>query len=142
MALYFKMKCAGEEIKRLNVEIARLRTFIRDDTALHLQVIDSLQAHEPGLAAALSHRWELRTKVNLVHLTRLDATARLAGYSGGHGCGIQKGGQAPANAIIVEPTVQQNAAREMQDLEGDNLSDDEVLQDTLNTITDFIANAQ
>ena len=77
-----------------------------------------------------------------MHLTRLDATARLAGYTGGHDCGIWKGGHAPANAIIVEPAVQQNAARKMQDLQGGDLSDGEVFQDALNTITDFIADAQ
>jgi len=141
MALYFKMKCAQAEIKWLNVEITRLRTFIHDDTALHLQVINSLQAHEHGLAAALSHQWELRAKVNLVHLTRLNATACLPGYTGDHDCGVRKGGHAPVNAIIVGQVTQQNVAREMQDLQGD-LSDDDVVQDTINTITDFIADAQ
>ncbi|KIM72931.1 hypothetical protein PILCRDRAFT_80145, partial [Piloderma croceum F 1598] len=142
MALYFKMKCAQEEIKRLNVEITRLQTFIRDDTALHLRVINSLQAHEHGLAATLSHQWELRAKVNLVHLTRLNAAACLPGYTGDHGCGVRKGGHAPVNAIIVGQVTQQNVMREMEDLQGNDLSDDEVVQDTINTITDFIADAQ
>jgi hypothetical protein len=56
MAYYFKMKCACEEIKQLNVEITRLQTFVHDDGILHSQAIKTFQTTDPGLMTVMSHQ--------------------------------------------------------------------------------------
>lgn len=87
MACYYKVRCARVELKRANAEIMRLRTFIRDDTALHEGVINSLFVTDHGLSVVLSHRWELRSAVNHIHLARLNAITNLPGYTGSRVCG-------------------------------------------------------
>jgi hypothetical protein len=140
MAYYFKMKCAREETKRLNVEITRLRTFIRDDSALHSQAIKTLQVTDPGLATVLSHWWKLQAQVNRVHLARLDATARLPGYTGAIGCGVRHGHLSPVGDVDSQ-TQGADVPLGQVDIEAGRL-DEEQLQDALNIISDFISNAQ
>lgn len=140
MAYYFKMKCARKEIKRLNIEITRLRSFIRDDTALHSYTITALRSTNPGLATVLSHQWELRARVNLVHLARLNALACIPGYTGTTACGMRIG----QSYLDAELPGVEDSLREM-DIDGEaavDLSDDEGLQDALNAVSDFISNVQ
>jgi len=139
MAYYFKVKCARAEIKRLNVEITRLRTFIRDDEALHSQVIKTLRTTNPGLATVLSHQWELRAQLNLIHLARLDSAGRLHGYTGAVQCGTRKGHSSPVGDVYS----QVQRADDLGHVETDaGLLGEEDLQDALNLISDFISNAQ
>lgn len=137
MGLHFKRKCACREIKRLNVEITRLRTFIRDDEVSHSKSIDAIRDSDPGLAAVMAHQWALRCEVNHIHLARLSAIADLPGYTGSQSCGARKG-HSHLDSVSVAAT-QMGHIRPEDD--GD-LLDDEVLQNEYNTVTDFIANAQ
>jgi hypothetical protein len=137
MGLHFKRKCAHGEIKRLNVEITRLRTFIRDDEVSHSKSIDAIRDSDPGLAAVMAHQWALRCEVNHIHLARLSAIADLPGYTGSQSCGARKG-HSHLDSVSVAAT-QMGHIRPEDD--GD-LLDDEVLQNEYNTVTDFIANAQ
>jgi hypothetical protein len=137
MGLHFKRKCARGEIKRLNVEITRLRTFIRDDEVSHSKSIDAIRDSDPGLAAVMAHQWALRCEVNHIHLARLSAIADLPGYTGSQSCGARKG-HSHLDSVSVAAT-QMGHIRPEDD--GD-LLDDEVLQNEYNTVTDFIANAQ
>lgn len=132
MAAYYKVQCAHSEIKRANIEITRLRTFIRDDTALHLTVIDSLHISNPGLSAVLAHRWELQSAVNDVHLRRLNSVANLPGYTGGQGCGVRVGSLSVAHDLGQGRAVGSLEEEEEEDI------DDDVFQDSLNTLTDYI----
>ena len=102
MAYYFKIKYAWEEIKRLNVEITRLWTFICDDKALHSQVIKTLWTTDPGLATVLSHQWELLAQLNLVHLACLNSAGRLPGYTGAVQCGTRKGHSSPIGDVYSQ----------------------------------------
>ena len=139
MAYSFKIKCAREEIKWLNVEITQLWTFIRDDKALHSQVIKTLQTTDPGLATLLLHQWELCAQLNLVHLARLDSAACLPGYTGAVQCGMRKGHSSPISDVYS----QVQRADDLGHVEMDTgLLGEENLQDTLNLISDFISNVQ
>lgn len=132
MAAYYKVQCARGEIKRANIEIARLRTFIRDDTALHLTVIDTLHTSNPGLSAVLTHKWELQSAVNDIHIMRLNAVANLPGYTGGQSCGVRVGSPLVAREL-GEGRVAGSLVEDEDDI------DDDVFQDALNSLTDYVA---
>lgn len=137
MGLHFKRECARREIERLNIEITRLRTFIRDDEVSHSQSIDAIRDSDPGLMAVMAHQWALRHEVNQIHLAYLSAVADLPGYTGSQSCGARKG-HLHLDSVFVA-TMHMGHVR----LEDDaDLLDDEVLQNEYNTVTDFIANAQ
>ena len=68
---YYKLCRAREEIERLNMEVGRLRSFIREETEHTKHVIEELSHDEPSLAAKLRRRWILRSSVNTIHLQRL-----------------------------------------------------------------------
>lgn len=88
MDQYFKMKQAEEEIECLNVEVRRVRTWIRDDEELHRRTIDSLTTSDPALATELRRRLRLLSSTNLIILAKLDHTESLNGFTGQRGCGM------------------------------------------------------
>lgn len=137
MSLYFKMKCARGEIKRLNIEITRLRTFIRDDESSYSHTIHTIKSSDPGLSAVLTHQLKLHHEINHIHLARLAAISGEVGYTGSQNCGVRKGHMAPD---LVSSLTERMVAVGMD--EDEDLSDDEVLQAEYNAVTDFIANAQ
>jgi hypothetical protein len=137
MSLYFKMKCACGEIKRLDVKITRLQTFICDDEASYSQYISTMKSSDPGLAAVLTHQLKLRCDVNHIHLARLAALSGIAGYTGLQNCGVCKGHTAPDPVVLLTKQMAHAGVDEDEDL-----SDDEVLQAEYKAVTDFIANAQ
>lgn len=142
MGLYFKMKCAREELKRLNIEITRLRTSIRDDSALHILTIKTLELQNPGLAAVLSHNWKLRDQVNYVHLARLDNLALLSGYTGSRDCGTRKGFSTVG--IVAQPSGEPSAPSRSCRLDGANESDDddEAREDMIDTFANFASHVE
>ncbi|KAI0083021.1 hypothetical protein BDY19DRAFT_873857, partial [Irpex rosettiformis] len=79
---YYKIKCAQDEIVRLNIECRRLQTHIRDEEATHLQVIHRLTLDSPLLAAEVRKAYENRRRVNRIHKVRLGAIQSLEGFSG------------------------------------------------------------
>lgn len=88
---YYKIRCAEKEITRLNVEIKRLRTFIRDEEEDYTAAIVRADAEHPTLAAELRHRWAARSAVNTEHLRQLDKISCLRGYTGSGECGTRVG---------------------------------------------------
>ncbi|KAF7975664.1 hypothetical protein HWV62_8751 [Athelia sp. TMB] len=133
MACHFKVRCAHNELKRANAEITRLRTFMRDEAALYHSVITQLRTTNPGLSVVLAHRWDLRAAVNCVHKRRLDDTADLKGYTGSRTCGTRVGGLPAA----LEDGEQRGI--DLEDEEDD--IEDDVFQDGLNSLTDYVASA-
>lgn len=131
MASYYKVQCARKELERTNIEIARLRTFIRDDGILHQKVINSLRATGSGLATVLAHKWELRSAINNIHLNRLDAAANLPGYTGPLHCGTRIGG-----AVVLEEGDERVVMTDDEDVDD---IDDDSFQDNLNSLTDYVA---
>jgi hypothetical protein len=82
MDQYFKMERAREEITRLNVEIPRLTTYIRDEEAFLLQHEQSLQESNLPLSRQLSLRRLRLIRSNDLHIHWLEKLATFPGFSG------------------------------------------------------------
>ncbi|KAL0566107.1 hypothetical protein V5O48_015913 [Marasmius crinis-equi] len=92
MRLYFRIRRAREEIKRLNVEIPRLLTAMLDDHADHCHAI--ARAEERGdykLAAEIFRRRRDMNEINGHIAIRLVQTSELKGFSGTLVPGQRKG---------------------------------------------------
>ncbi|KAG1876360.1 hypothetical protein F4604DRAFT_1880665 [Suillus subluteus] len=81
-AKYFKVVRAREELTRLNVEVARLHTWVDDEDTHLSSVARSLSKTNPALACEIQWRFEERRQVNNIHRTRLRAIYDLPGYNG------------------------------------------------------------
>ena len=79
---YFKAKQARVEIERLNVEILRLVTSIRDEDQYLRSVEGELQASDPILAFHVKQYRRWRTRFDSTHLTRLSKLSNLPGFTG------------------------------------------------------------
>lgn len=80
--LHFSMKCAREELARLNVEIRRSLTAMNDSHADYVQAIRANIVLDPPLAHELSCRWEREDRQNVHVAERLRDAATLKGFSG------------------------------------------------------------
>ncbi|EMD33917.1 hypothetical protein CERSUDRAFT_97846 [Gelatoporia subvermispora B] len=81
-AKYWKIRGAYDEITRLNVEIPRLHTHIVLQRAAFKSAIQQTLETDPVLAAELRVRYRKYSRINFVHLRRIQAIARLPGFSG------------------------------------------------------------
>lgn len=88
MDQYFRLQRAKEEIERLNVEIRRLRTWIRDEEAWYERVIRSLSNTDPALAFELRRRLTIKTRVNNRLWRQLTEIEYYRGFTGTTGCGV------------------------------------------------------
>ncbi|KAG2117740.1 hypothetical protein DEU56DRAFT_874074 [Suillus clintonianus] len=82
---------AKEEIRRLNVEVGRLCTKIRDNALDYPRAIAQLELDNPPLAAHLQCWWQWLRSANGRHLWRIDQILRLPGYSGPMSPGTREG---------------------------------------------------
>jgi hypothetical protein len=83
VAIYkLKLERANEECCRLNVEIQRLVTSMRDEEAELSQHIEALGARSPWLAAELTNLLARRVQMNDVHRTQLQEIFALSSYNG------------------------------------------------------------
>ncbi|KAG0707166.1 hypothetical protein DFH29DRAFT_760828, partial [Suillus ampliporus] len=82
MAKYFKVKCAREELERLNVEIQRLCAFIVDECGLMHAQLHHLHGSDPYLAAELEEVCHRRHRIDTLHILRLDNIESLPGFTG------------------------------------------------------------
>ena len=80
--LMFKMCRAREEIQRLDVEIRRLVTYIRDEDKYLRQCEDQLKDANPALAHQIAIYRSARGRFNSRHLKRLHDISKLVGFSG------------------------------------------------------------
>ena len=82
MDLYFKMSRAEEEILRLNVEVRRVVTYLRDEEHFLQESINLV----PDSHSALAHQIDVYRRVcaryRAHHLQQLAAIAALPGFSG------------------------------------------------------------
>ncbi|KAG1717677.1 hypothetical protein EDB19DRAFT_1899909 [Suillus lakei] len=88
---------AKEEICRLNVEVGRLCTKIRDDALDYPRAIAQLELDNPPLAAHLQCRWQWLRSANGRHLWHIDQILWLPGYSGPMSPGTREGWQYEAD---------------------------------------------
>ncbi|KAJ7626235.1 hypothetical protein B0H17DRAFT_852252, partial [Mycena rosella] len=78
----FRDQRSKEEIRRLNVEIVRLLSYMVDE---HVDYVRAIRAHvmvAPNLAHELSQQWIARTRINESIAFRLIKTSNLRGFSG------------------------------------------------------------
>ncbi|KAH7923679.1 hypothetical protein BV22DRAFT_1105986 [Leucogyrophana mollusca] len=87
MDLYFKMLRAKEEIQRLNVEVRRLVTYLRDEDHYLHACESQLREQHPALAHQIGIRHRIRSRFTAHHLRRLNDIAALPGFSGTLVCG-------------------------------------------------------
>jgi hypothetical protein len=82
MVLYFGIKRAKEEIRRLNVEIVRLLSFMVDEHVDYVRAIRNHVMVAPDLAHELSQQWIQRASINESIVFKLLKTSHLSGFSG------------------------------------------------------------
>lgn len=91
--LYFGIKRAEEEILRLNVEIARLLTYMLDVHADYQVAISTCKDTDPALSSELAREWEHLDRVHRSIAHRLADASQLKGFSGSLQGGIRTGRQ-------------------------------------------------
>ncbi|KAG2342409.1 hypothetical protein BDR05DRAFT_976534 [Suillus weaverae] len=82
MDLHFKMCRAREEIERLNIEVRRLVTYIRDEERYLRECEDQLKDTSQALAHQITIHRNTRGRFNSRHLKRLYDILKLPGFSG------------------------------------------------------------
>ncbi|KAI5999676.1 hypothetical protein EDD15DRAFT_2160411 [Pisolithus albus] len=82
MDQYFKVCRAEEEIKRLNVEIRRIITYLRDEDRYMEACIAQLQVSHPTLAYQVQVHYNVRARFTNHHLRLLTEIAHLRGFTG------------------------------------------------------------
>jgi hypothetical protein len=82
MVLHFGIKRAKEEIRRLNVEITRLLTFLVDEHIHYYKAISANIIVDPPLATELQKRWLCASRASAAICKRIALTSRLVGFSG------------------------------------------------------------
>ncbi|KAF9041243.1 hypothetical protein BJ165DRAFT_1416052 [Panaeolus papilionaceus] len=98
---FFKIKGARDEIKRLNIEIRRLTTYIRDEEAFLAHHVDTLSETQPLLAHQIHLRLISLKLKNDVHITRMKGLLKLPGFSGTLDEGVSiEGSQIPTTLIV------------------------------------------
>ncbi|KAJ6459687.1 hypothetical protein C8R45DRAFT_843284 [Mycena sanguinolenta] len=80
--LYFGIKRALEEIRRLNIEITRIITFSIDEHVDFYRAITATYLTQPHLARELSERWTYKSRIYEAIFERLVKASRLPGFSG------------------------------------------------------------
>lgn len=145
--LYFNVKRAEEEIKRLNIEVRRLLTHMIDEHVDYYRAIQDNIVIHPPLAHELSLRWQYLNAVNAELAYRLQQTSELPGFTGS----LQTGrgvGRSPilADGIPLPPWASlQTQLTEAPDASGNELEDEEELgmegvrnEDEANVLIDYI----
>lgn len=79
---YYKLQRAQEEIKRLNVEIRRLLTYIHDHRLQVEQILADMKISDPHLAHQLERNFKARRALDRVHLSRFKKLVKSGGFTG------------------------------------------------------------
>jgi hypothetical protein len=131
---HFKMERALEEIVRLNVEIPRLTTYIRDEEAFLLQQEELLLASDAPLSRQLRLRRLKLIRSNDLHIRRLNKLASLSGFSGSIEPGISV--EAAAHCRAENNVSNREAAQEHAG--GDEEGEDEEQEQVEAEVTDAL----
>jgi hypothetical protein len=135
MDTYFKMRRASEEILRLNVEIRRMATYLRDKEVYLTECQKQLQSMHPALAHQVGVHRNIRARFTSYHLRHLHEISTLPGFTGliAPGESVEEGPGAaasaaavciPAKLLPVGPTMMEEGEDEvLQDLEEEEIAD-------------------
>jgi hypothetical protein len=80
--LYLKIKRAQEEITRLNIEITRLITFMRDEFMNYRSAINASKNSDAFISQELLERHQYSNKITHQIVKRLIQVSKLSGFSG------------------------------------------------------------
>ncbi|KAJ7269479.1 hypothetical protein C8J57DRAFT_976067, partial [Mycena rebaudengoi] len=80
--LYFRIKQAKEEMRRLDIEMTCIITFGIDTHVDFYRAIIKTYITEPHLACELSEWWKYKTRINCSIVQRLIQMSRLPGFTG------------------------------------------------------------
>ncbi|KAH8108317.1 hypothetical protein DFH11DRAFT_1517134 [Phellopilus nigrolimitatus] len=122
---YFKLERSREEIVRLNVEVRRLSTFIRDSERDMDRVVSLLKERDLGLAHQMEKRQTIQRSVNNVHRKRLTEIEGLRGFSGERGSGTYAGNGARDGAYDSRMCAASETNNEEVESSSDEEDDDE-----------------
>ena len=86
---YFKLIRAEEEIARLNVEIRRFLTFMRDEDVYLCSKAKEVSLRDPALAYQISVQRNDVVRFTAGHVKNLNEIQQLPGFSGNLLCGIR-----------------------------------------------------
>jgi hypothetical protein len=132
MVKQFQLERAHEEIIRLNVEMRRLHTAIRDESENIAACIEELVCSGDTVDALLAEevrfRWELKSRVNALHVDRLHTIEETFGYSGIPGCGVRQGHLGDCRMVNMG-VAQDSVVEELSEEPGGQYADDELLHD-------------
>jgi hypothetical protein len=131
MDQHFKIERAREEIVRLNVEIPRLTTYIRDEEAFLLQHEESLLESDLPLSCQLRLRRLKLIRSNDLHIHRLQKLASLPGFCGTIAPGTTLG-VAIQQADNDRPTPQEHAG---EDEDEDEEQDEEAAAEAADALS-------
>ena len=79
---YFKLLRAEEEIQRLNIEISRLATFIRDENDYLHTMEQQINTSQPALAFQICMKRMETDRYNALHMKILNQITGLKGFTG------------------------------------------------------------
>lgn len=123
MDQHFKMERARKEIARLNIEIPRLTTYIRDEEAFLLKHEQSLLESDLPLSQQLRLHHLKVLRSNDLHIRRFQKLATLPGFCGTIAPGLASDGTAVQHAdSLSRPTPLETLA--MDEDEGDEVDQD------------------
>ncbi|KAG2108078.1 hypothetical protein DEU56DRAFT_874537 [Suillus clintonianus] len=152
MDLYFKTCRACEEIERLDIEVRRLITYIRDEERYLRECENQLQATSPALAHQIAIHRNTRGRFNSRHLKRLYDISKLPGFRGTLTPGVSANtspgesasianAQIPTRMIVQPPPVHHTAsslAVDTQDDLDDEEEEDEVVEQVSRSLQDVL----
>lgn len=120
--IYFKIQRAQEEIAHLNLEVHRLRTYMRDEEN-HLRLHQTrLQMTYPEMSYQVGKLLMAQQGVNEVHRRHLDRLENLDGFTGVRGLGTAM------ESMAVDEESCQNDGVGVVEAESDGDSEDELPQ--------------
>ena len=139
MNIHFEVKCAEEEIARLNVEIRHTLTSMLDEHCDYYEAISRHITSDPALAYELSTRWIYLDRIHARVAARLRQTAMLPGFSGMLTSGLRSGrSHTQERSSIPLPTwASYVPTHESEPEAGDNDASDIRAVDSLSAACDF-----
>lgn len=120
---YFKLLRAEEEIIRLNVEIPRFLTFMRDEDAYLASKGEEVGLTDPGLAYQIHLQRNSINRFTPCHVKTLNDVGRLQGFNGSLTCGVHivepSAPPLPSLSPLLKPTEQATFEDDHVDIEAE-----------------------
>jgi hypothetical protein len=135
-----RMERAKEEISRLNIEVARLNTWMHDEEANYMRCMTDLEDTDPLLCSELKERLNHCQRLNGIHQRKLARLFSTEGYTGSTKPGKQLGTTRVTlriPALGARPMDQ--PADVVEDEEDKDDDDDDEDNDEMSLLEDYIS---